>query len=131
VVAQQQLDNQRGGLPKTRSADHCGMEGWRSYDVRITCCDAVIAPGQFMLAATIERFQMPDPPRTFIADLRGQDGGEMAIILSAEPSTSSRGSSPSAPTPKSPAPSASGRSWRRRPCGVTEGKPAGRRGAGG
>ena len=36
------------------------MEGWRSYDVRITCCDAVISPGQFMLAATIERFQMPD-----------------------------------------------------------------------
>jgi dCTP deaminase len=34
--------------------------GWRSYDVRITCCDAVISPGQFMLAATIERFQMPD-----------------------------------------------------------------------
>jgi deoxycytidine triphosphate deaminase len=26
----------------------------------ITCCDAVIAPGQFMLAATVERFQMPN-----------------------------------------------------------------------
>ena len=36
------------------------MEGWRSYDVRITCCDALIEPGQFLLAATVERFQMPN-----------------------------------------------------------------------
>jgi hypothetical protein len=75
------------------------------------------------------------PPWVSLADVDCKGASEYMVEAvcgcpGAEPSTSPRASSPSAPTSTSPAPSASGRS-RRRPCGVTEGKPAGCRGAGG
>jgi dCTP deaminase len=34
--------------------------GPAGYNVRINCDDALIAPGHFLLAATVERFQMPN-----------------------------------------------------------------------
>jgi hypothetical protein len=71
-----------------------------------------------------------NPP---MADLHrgpsGQRGGEMPTKLTAEPIVGA--SPPIAPASTSPAPPASGRSRRRRSCGVAEGKPAGRRGAAG
>ena len=72
---------------------------------------------------------MPEPSIGFppMADLHrgpsGQRGGEMPTKLTAEPIVGA--SPPIAPASTSSAPPASGRSRRRRSCGVAEGKPAG------